>query len=134
MEKLAVSTQTRTDAIVYPDSDGQRMSDNTLQFQWIMTIVGGLQALFTVGKALASRRGSNSPGASFGSSGLTATLSKPMKTCTAGRNAWPRNSGPLESSRRLDLRPVEAEKPDISMIRERELEFSTLRRAGTHCY
>src|SRR6266545_225356 len=33
-------------AVVYPDSDGQPMSDNTLQFQWIVTIQGGLDALF----------------------------------------------------------------------------------------
>ena len=32
--------------IVYPDSDGQPMSDNTLQFKWIVTIEGGLDALF----------------------------------------------------------------------------------------
>lgn len=30
----------------YPDSDGLPVSDKTLQFQWIMTIVGGLRALF----------------------------------------------------------------------------------------
>ncbi|MFL5245152.1 MAG: Uma2 family endonuclease [Gemmataceae bacterium] len=32
--------------IDYPDSDGQPMSDNTLQFEWIVTIEGGLEALF----------------------------------------------------------------------------------------
>ena len=32
--------------IVYPDSDGKPMADNTKQFRWIATIVGGLQALF----------------------------------------------------------------------------------------
>ena len=32
--------------IEYPDSDGQPMSDNTLQFQWIVTIQGNLNALF----------------------------------------------------------------------------------------
>ena len=31
-------------AIVYPDSDGKPMSDNTLQFQWIVTIQGGIDA------------------------------------------------------------------------------------------
>ena len=31
---------------VYPESDGQPMSDNTRQFRWIQTIAGGLQALF----------------------------------------------------------------------------------------
>jgi len=32
--------------IVYPDSDGKPMAENTLQFQWIMTIQGNLDALF----------------------------------------------------------------------------------------
>jgi len=32
--------------ILYPDSDGQPMADNTLQFRWIVTLVGGLQRLF----------------------------------------------------------------------------------------
>ncbi|MFI5454464.1 MAG: Uma2 family endonuclease [Isosphaerales bacterium] len=32
--------------IVYPDCDGQPMSDNTMQFEWIVTIEGGLAALF----------------------------------------------------------------------------------------
>jgi Uma2 family endonuclease len=32
--------------IVYPDSDGKPLSDNTLQFQWIVTIKCGLDALF----------------------------------------------------------------------------------------
>lgn len=32
--------------IVYPDSDGQPMAENTLQFQWIVTIQGGLDAAF----------------------------------------------------------------------------------------
>lgn len=32
--------------IIYPDSDGQPMSDNTKQFRWIVTIQGGLDALF----------------------------------------------------------------------------------------
>jgi Uma2 family endonuclease len=30
----------------YPESDGQPISDNTLQFQWIMVLAGNLQALF----------------------------------------------------------------------------------------
>ena len=33
-------------AIHYPSSDGKRMADNTLQFRWIVTIEGGLEALF----------------------------------------------------------------------------------------
>ncbi|MCP4699651.1 MAG: Uma2 family endonuclease, partial [Gammaproteobacteria bacterium] len=32
--------------ITYPDSDGLPMADNTKQFQWIVTIQGGLDALF----------------------------------------------------------------------------------------
>jgi Uma2 family endonuclease len=32
--------------VVYPDSDGRPMAENTLQFQWIVTIEGGLDALF----------------------------------------------------------------------------------------
>ena len=32
--------------LVYPDSDGERVSDNTLQFRWIVTLQGGLDALF----------------------------------------------------------------------------------------
>src|SRR5438132_4788586 len=32
--------------IEYPDSDGQPMAENTLQFQWIVTIEGGIHALF----------------------------------------------------------------------------------------
>ncbi len=32
--------------IIYPDSDGRPMAENTKQFQWIVTLVGGLQALF----------------------------------------------------------------------------------------
>ena len=33
-------------AIVYPDSDGKPMADNTLQFRWIVTIQSGFDALF----------------------------------------------------------------------------------------
>ncbi|MEW4570545.1 Uma2 family endonuclease [Tautonia sp. JC769] len=32
--------------IHYPDSDGKPMADNTLQFQWVVTIKEGLDALF----------------------------------------------------------------------------------------
>ena len=32
--------------ITYPQSDGQPMADNTRQFRWIVTIEGGLEALF----------------------------------------------------------------------------------------
>ena len=33
-------------AIEYPDSDGLPMADNTLQYEWIVTIKGGLDAIF----------------------------------------------------------------------------------------
>ena len=32
--------------IIYPDRDGKPMSDNTLQFRWIVTTEGGLDAVF----------------------------------------------------------------------------------------
>jgi Uma2 family endonuclease len=32
--------------IEYPDDDGNPLSDNTLQFRWIMTLQGGFDALF----------------------------------------------------------------------------------------
>jgi Uma2 family endonuclease len=32
--------------VIYPESDGQPMADNTLQFQWIVAIHSGLNALF----------------------------------------------------------------------------------------
>jgi Uma2 family endonuclease len=32
--------------IVYPDSDGKPLSDNTIQFRWIMTLQGNLDFLF----------------------------------------------------------------------------------------
>jgi Uma2 family endonuclease len=34
------------DTTIYPESDGKPMADNTLQFRWIVTIQGGLDALF----------------------------------------------------------------------------------------
>jgi Uma2 family endonuclease len=34
------------EAIVYPESDGQSIADNTKQFRWIMIIQGNLAALF----------------------------------------------------------------------------------------
>src|SRR3954453_2369368 len=41
-----MSTATIEPAIEYPDSDGQPMAENTLQFQWIVTIQGNLDGLF----------------------------------------------------------------------------------------
>ena len=32
--------------IVYPDADGKPMAENTIQYRWIVTIVGGLDHLF----------------------------------------------------------------------------------------
>jgi Uma2 family endonuclease len=32
--------------IIYPDSDGKPMAENTKQFEWIVTLVGGLQTVF----------------------------------------------------------------------------------------
>jgi len=39
-------TPSRRAEIEYPDSDGQPMAENTLQFQWIVTIKEGLEAVF----------------------------------------------------------------------------------------
>src|SRR5260221_6389162 len=33
-------------SIEYPDSDGEPMADNTLQFRWIVTIQGGIDVVF----------------------------------------------------------------------------------------
>lgn len=44
---MTIDTQTAiAEAITYPTSDGQPMADNTKQFRWIVTIQGGLDALF----------------------------------------------------------------------------------------
>ena len=32
--------------VIYPESDGQPMAENTRQFEWIVTIKGGLEVLF----------------------------------------------------------------------------------------
>lgn len=34
------------DAVVYPDSDGKPMAENTLQYEWIVTIKGNVDAIF----------------------------------------------------------------------------------------
>jgi Uma2 family endonuclease len=41
----SISTPTRS-GVVYPESDGQPIAENTLQFRWIVTIKEGLEALF----------------------------------------------------------------------------------------
>lgn len=43
MASAQLPKQTR---VIYPDSDGLPMAENTLQFRWIVTIQGGLDALF----------------------------------------------------------------------------------------
>ncbi len=42
----AETTNTSEKEILYPESDGQPMADNTKQFRYIVTIQGGLAALF----------------------------------------------------------------------------------------
>lgn len=42
---LVVDAQTGREP-VYPESDGRPMAENTLQFRWIVTIEGGLDALY----------------------------------------------------------------------------------------
>ncbi|MFN3316640.1 MAG: hypothetical protein ACK40K_07495, partial [Raineya sp.] len=44
METLTLSK--KKEVIVYPDSDGELMADNTKQFNWIVLIKEGLEALF----------------------------------------------------------------------------------------
>lgn len=39
-------TTVKHSEVIYPDSDGQPIADNTKQFRWIVTIQGGLDALF----------------------------------------------------------------------------------------
>lgn len=44
-----MSTETRphrAEPVVYPESDGLPMAENTLQYEWITTIKGGLEAIF----------------------------------------------------------------------------------------
>jgi len=36
----------QTSDIIYPESDGKPLADNTLQFRWIVTLKGGIDALF----------------------------------------------------------------------------------------
>ncbi|GIW02512.1 MAG: hypothetical protein KatS3mg058_3915 [Roseiflexus sp.] len=43
---MSVATTETPRAIVYPESDGQPMADNTLQFRWIVMLQGNLAALF----------------------------------------------------------------------------------------
>jgi Uma2 family endonuclease len=43
---MKTQTQADLDQILYPDDDGLPMSDNTRQFQWIVTLQGNLDALY----------------------------------------------------------------------------------------
>src|SRR3954452_5736001 len=43
---MSTRTPSASPEIEYPDSDGEPMAENTLQFRWIVTIQGGLDALF----------------------------------------------------------------------------------------
>jgi Uma2 family endonuclease len=43
---MATDIEAKPDVLLYPDSDGQPMSDNTLQFRWIVTFQGNLDLLF----------------------------------------------------------------------------------------
>lgn len=43
---MIVEAKRQTKDLIYPDSDGKPMADHTLQFRWIVTIEGGLDALF----------------------------------------------------------------------------------------
>ena len=44
--KVMSTTITQPSGIIYPDSDGQPMAENTLQFKWIVLIKEGLETLF----------------------------------------------------------------------------------------
>lgn len=44
-----MATDIRSREVEYPSSDGKPMADNTLQFQWIVTLVGNLDAMFRRG-------------------------------------------------------------------------------------
>lgn len=43
---MTTQIQLSSQQVIYPESDGQPMADNTKQFRWIVTIQGGLDALF----------------------------------------------------------------------------------------
>jgi Uma2 family endonuclease len=42
---LASAAPASSPAIVYPESDGQPMAENTLQLRWMVTLIGNLRAL-----------------------------------------------------------------------------------------
>ena len=43
---VMATTTTRPPAVFYPDSDGEPIADNTLQFEWIATLKGNLDLIF----------------------------------------------------------------------------------------
>src|SRR5437764_5295934 len=43
---MSTDVPTAADEVVYPDSDGQPMADNTLQWDWMVKIVGELREQF----------------------------------------------------------------------------------------
>ncbi len=43
---MSTDVQVARTEIIYPESDGQPMADNTLQFRWIVTLQGNLDAQF----------------------------------------------------------------------------------------
>jgi len=46
MSPSSRAARSKSEAELYPDDDGNPMSDNTLQFRWIVTLQGALDALF----------------------------------------------------------------------------------------
>jgi Uma2 family endonuclease len=43
---MSIELPPEIEAVIYPDSDGKPIADNTLQFQWIVTIKENLEVLF----------------------------------------------------------------------------------------
>lgn len=43
---MIAKSQEELEREIYPDSDGKRMAENTLQYEWIVTVKGNLDALF----------------------------------------------------------------------------------------
>ncbi len=43
---MIIKTDPITDEIIYPSSDGKRMAENTLQYRYITTIHGGIDAIY----------------------------------------------------------------------------------------
>lgn len=46
VQQLPISEKATSPDVHYPDSDGKPMSDNTKQFEWIVTIKGNLDLIF----------------------------------------------------------------------------------------